>query len=311
MTQSSRPLDRVAIALMLILTASWGLNQIAAKVALADVPPITQSALRSLGATLAVSAIVAWREPEVFRRDKSLWAGIAAGLIFGGEFISLYVALQWTSAARVIVFLYSAPFFVALGVFLFVPQERLRAVQWLGMALAFAGVVAALIGAGDRTSRIGDLLAILAAAGWGAVTVMTKATSLRTIPPTKTLLYQLAISGALCAIAAYAAGEKWPSHLSALSALSMIYQTFWVASATYLAWFWLLKRYKAGELSAFTFISPVVGVLAGRFLLGETLSPGFFAALALVAAGIILVNWPSPAAIAPRAFGRAARPDLE
>ncbi|HLW90492.1 MAG TPA: DMT family transporter [Roseiarcus sp.] len=292
MTQSSRPLDRVAIALMLTLCASWGLNQIAAKVALADVPPITQSALRSIGATLAVSAVAAWREPGVFRRDKSLLPGLAAGLIFGGEFIALYLGVQWTSAGRVIVFLYSAPFFVALGVFLFVPQERLRALQWLGMALAFAGVVVALFGSGDRASLIGDLLAILGAAGWGAVTVMTKATSLKSAPPTKVLLYQLAISALLCAVAAYAAGEQWPRHISALSALSLAYQTFWVAGATYLAWFWLLKRYRAGELSAFTFLTPIVGVFAGHFLLGEKLSSSFLAALAMVAGGILLANWP-------------------
>jgi drug/metabolite transporter (DMT)-like permease len=293
MPHSSKPLDRLAVAIMLVLCASWGFNQIAAKVALADIPPITQSALRSLGATLVLGAYAAWRERVVFQADKSFWPGVAAGLIFGAEFICLYLAVQWTSAGRAVVFLYSAPFFVALGVFAFVPQERLSPLQWIGMALAFAGVATALAGSSGGTGLLGDALAVLAAAGWGAVTVMTKATTLGRIPPTKTLLYQLSISAVLCAVAAYVAGEKWPTHLSALSAAAMLYQTFWVASLTYLAWFWLLKRYPAGELSAFTFLAPVVGVFASRILLDEPLSPRFLAALAMVAAGILLVNWPA------------------
>jgi drug/metabolite transporter (DMT)-like permease len=293
MPQSSKPLDRVAVAIMLVLCASWGFNQIAAKVALADIPPITQSALRSLGAALVLGAYAAWRERGIFRPDESFWPGVAAGIIFGFEFICLYLAVQWTSASRVVVFLYSAPFFVALGVFVFVPQERLSPLQWIGMALAFAGVATALAGSPGGVGLLGDALAVLAAAGWGAVTVMTKATTLGRVPPTKTLLYQLSISTLLCAVAAYLAGEKWPTHLSALSAAGMFYQTIWVASLTYLAWFWLLKRYPAGELSAFTFLAPVVGVFASRILLDEPLSPRFLAALAMVAAGILLVNWPA------------------
>jgi drug/metabolite transporter (DMT)-like permease len=293
MLQSPKPLDRVAVAIMLVLCASWGFNQIAAKVALIDIPPITQSALRSFGATLVVGAYAAWRERDVFQADKSFWPGVAAGLIFGAEFICLYVAVQWTSASRAVVFLFSAPFFVAFGVFFFVPQERLKPAQWVGMALAFAGVATALAGTSGGTGLRGDALAVLAGAGWGAVTVMTKATTLGRIPPTKTLLYQLSISAVLCTVAAFLAGEKWPAHLSALSAAGMFYQTFWVASLTYLAWFWLLKRYPAGELSAFTFLTPVVGVFASRVLLNEPLSPKFLAALAMVAAGILLVNWPA------------------
>jgi drug/metabolite transporter (DMT)-like permease len=293
MSQSSKPLDRLAVAIMFVLCASWGLQQISAKVALADFAPITQAALRSLGATLAVGAFALWREPQIFRRDGSLALGVLAGLIFAAEFIALFLAVQWTSAARVIVFLYSAPFFVALGAFLFLPQERLRTLQWLGLALAFAGVVVALWSAGGRDGLIGDCLAIFGAATWAMVTVMVKATRLRFIAPTKVLLYQLGVSAIVMTIAARVVGEPWPTHVSTIGAVSLVYQTFWVASATYLAWFWLLTRYRASDMSAFTFLAPVVGAFAGHFLLGERLAPDFLTALAMVASGILLVNWPA------------------
>jgi drug/metabolite transporter (DMT)-like permease len=307
MAQSSKPLDRFAVSIMIVLCASWGLQQISAKAALVDFAPIAQGALRSLGATVAVGAFALWREPQIFRRDGSLALGVLAGLIFAAEFISLFLAVRWTSAARVILFLYSAPFFVALGALLFLPKERPRALQWLGLALAFAGVAVALSGAGGKNGLLGDLLAILGAATWATVTVMVKATSLRFIAPTKMLLYQLAVSAIVMAIVSRAIGEPWPMHVSLIGGASLFYQTFWVASATYLAWFWLLTRYRAGDMAAFTFLTPVVGVFAGHFLLGETLSPDFLAALAMVAGGILLVNWPARLLFTPRAFGRAGR----
>jgi drug/metabolite transporter (DMT)-like permease len=284
---------------------SWGLQQIAAKTALVDFAPITQAALRSIGAALTVGAIALWREPKIFRRDGSMLLGTLAGLIFAVEFISLFLAVQWTSAARVIVFLYSSPFFVAVGAFLFLPQERLRPLQWLGLAFAFSGVVVALSGAGGKQGLIGDLLAILGAATWAMVTVMVKATSLRFVAPIKVLLYQLGVSAIAMAIAARVVGEPWPSHVSLAGATSLAYQTFWVATATYLAWFWMLTRYRAGDMAAFTFLTPVVGVLAGHFLLGEDLSAGFLAALAMVAGGIVLVNWPVRPASPIRLVGQA------
>jgi drug/metabolite transporter (DMT)-like permease len=57
-------------------------------------------------------------------------------------------------------------------------------------------------------------------------------------------------------------------------------------------WFALMIRYSASRLSAFTFLTPIFGVLAGHFVLGEALAAGFLAALALVAGGLILVNRP-------------------
>jgi drug/metabolite transporter (DMT)-like permease len=298
MPSSPKPLDRLAIGLMLVLCASWGLNQVAAKVALADIPPITQSALRSTGAGVILAAYASWREPAVWRRDGSLIAGLAVGLLFALEFIALYLGVQWTSASRAIVFLYTAPFFFALGAIVVLPQERLRTLQWAGLALAFCGVAAALLGRDGQGVGIGDIFALLAAALWGATTLLIKASALRAASPTKVLLYQLAGSAPVCVIAAYGAGENLPTHISALAAWALLYQTVWVAGATYLVWFWLVVRYRAGELSAFTFLAPVVGVLAGHFLLGEDLSSGFVAALALVAAGIVLVNWPKRAAAA-------------
>jgi len=295
MTSPPRPLDRYAILLMALLCGCWGFNQVAAKLAFADFGPLTQCALRS-GIGSLVVGVYAWRaKSEIWRSDGTWLAGLAVGLLFAFEFILVFVAVKLTTAASAVVFLFTAPFFVALGAVLFLPQERPRPRQWAGMALAFIGVAMGLYRPAEGSSLIGDVLALVAGAAWGATTIVVKATKLRTADATKTLLYQIVVSALVTPFIAYGAGETWPSRVSWISVASIAYQSVWVVGVTYVAWFWLLRVYRAAELSAFTFLSPVVGVLAGWLVLGERLTPAFVASLALVALGIVLVNWPARA----------------
>ncbi|MBV9755078.1 MAG: DMT family transporter [Hyphomicrobiales bacterium] len=289
-----RSLDRFALSLMLVCCASWGLQQVLAKLALAEVPPITQAAIRSIGGTLIIGGWSWWRDPKLFTPDGSLRPGIAAGVLFSLEFLALFVGLQWTSASHAALFLYTAPFFVALGAAFLLPHERMRIIQWLGLALSFTGVAIALGVSTQQgmTPVVGDLLTLVAGAFWGMVTLTVKATKLSAVPAAKVLLYQLAVSAVLLAVAALVMGENVPMTLSFVPAASLVYQTVWVAGFTYLVWYWLLRQYHAGEMSAFTFVTPLIGVLAGHFLMGDPLDAGVAVAVALVLGGIVLVNRP-------------------
>jgi drug/metabolite transporter (DMT)-like permease len=293
-----RPLDSIGTLIIFGLCASWGINQVAAKVALADIPPLTQATLRSVGATLVLGAVGLWREPTLFARDRTLLAGIACGVCFALEFVALYVGLQWTSATHAVLFLYTAPFFVALGLPLITPSERLTTLQWAGLALSFIGVALALGVSGQISHQmlIGDVLTLIAGALWGATTLIIKATRLRAARPIKALLYQLAVSAVVLGLGIVLFRERVPTQISGMSWGSLAYQTFWVVCITYTSWFWMISHYRAGELSAFTFLTPIFGVAAGYFLLGEAIAPGFAIAVALVAGGILLVNWPRKAA---------------
>ena len=294
MPSQPRPLDRNAILLVLFLCASWGLNQVFAKVALVDMGPLTQCAIRSILGSFVVAGYAWWGQPDVWRRTGDFWAGIVVGLLFTLEFVLLFLAIEYTSAGRATLFVFTAPFFVALGAILFLPQERLRLTQWLGLALAFCGIALGLVGRDGAAGLFGDALALASGAAWGATTIAIKATSLRASPPTKVLLYQIVVSAIVSPIFALLAGEALPTHISGLTALSLALQVIWVVGISYGLWFMLLKRYRVGELSAFTFLTPVSGVIAGHFLLGDPLTVGLIGALVLVAAGILLVNWPLP-----------------
>ena len=287
-------LDLTAIALMVLFCASWSLQQVAAKLAMPEVPSMVQAAVRSTGAFVAVGLWLAWRSPGIFRPDGSMKLGLWTGFLFALEFFLLFLGLQWTTASHAVLFLYTSPFFVALGVHFFVPNERLRPLQWTGLVLSFIGVALAL-GVSGFTSReqfIGDLLTLIGGAVWGALTVTIRVTKLRAVPAPKLMLYQFGVSSVLLTLAAIALGDRWPQNISLLSWASLAYQTFWIASITFVGWMWLVTIYRSAELASFGFLTPVLGVAAGWAIMGDPLSPYFILAVAMVAAGIFLVNRP-------------------
>src|SRR3954471_4715212 len=242
---AGRPLSPGAIALMLMLCLSWGFNQIAVKLVLPDVPPMLQALVRSIGA-LPVLLVIGWfRGVKFFERDGTLLPGVIAGVIFGIEFVLIYRGLLLTSASRAAVFLYIAPFFVALGSYFFL-GERLRAAQWAGLGLSFAGVALA-IGVPqanvDASVLLGDLLIVCGGALWAATTLIVKATPLIRAPAEKGLGYQVAVSMPIFLLAAWLKGETITHMPSALSLSLMAYQSFWVVGLTFLLWFVLVKTY--------------------------------------------------------------------
>ena len=172
---------------MLMLCLSWGFNQIAVKLALPDIPPMLQATIRSAGALPVLLLIARLRGVKLFERDGTLRAGLFAGVMFGVEFVLIYRGLLLTSASRAVVFLYTAPFFVALGSYLFL-GERLRASQWGGLALCFAGVALAIgVPQADVDAKVllGDLLIVGGGALWAATTLMVKTTALLKAPAGK------------------------------------------------------------------------------------------------------------------------------
>jgi drug/metabolite transporter (DMT)-like permease len=291
----ARPLDAFAVALTIVLCLSWGFNQVAVKLALPDIPPLIQAAIRSAGAALIV-ALWAWlKDIPLLDRDRTLLPGIVAGVLFGAEFLLIYRGLLWTTASRAVLFIYLAPFFVVLGARWLLPGDRFGAAQWAGLTLSFAGMVVAFglpTPAADPRQLLGDVMMVAAAAAWAATTLVIKASALTRVSSEKTMLYQLVVSAPMLALGAAVFGERMAAMPSLVPLASLAYQTIWVVSVTFVLWFALIVRYSASRLSVFTFLTPLFGVAAGYLVLGEPLTPAFAAAVALVATGLILVNRP-------------------
>lgn len=274
---------------------SWGFNNVAIKLAIHDIPPLIQSAARSVIAALLVGAWTQVRGIPLLKRDGTLGAGILAGILFALEFLLIYRGLVWTTATRGVLFLYLAPFFVVIGSRWLIPGDHFHLSQWLGLSLSFVGIVIAFglpTPAADSRQVLGDLMLVGGAAAWAATTLVIKASALNRISAEKTLLYQLVVSAPLLALGAILFGERMTAPPSAVALGAFAYQTVYVVSITFTIWFVLVVRYSAARLSVFTFLAPLFGVAAGHLVLGDPLTPAFAIAVALVAAGLLLVNRP-------------------
>jgi drug/metabolite transporter (DMT)-like permease len=296
MPTTRRPIDAQALGIMVLLCLTWGFQQVAMKSIAAEVTPLMQIAIRSAAATVVVAALM-WRGGEpVLVRDATTVPGLMAGMLFAIEFVLVGEGLRHTTASHMVVFLYTAPIFAALGLHATLPSERLHALQWFGIALAFVGITVTFflrsgtnMQAAAGNMLLGDALALLAGAAWGATTVVIRNSALAQASAKRSLLYQLACAAVLPAIVAMLMGQTGVRGSPFVWA-NLTFQTLVVCVASFLAWFWLLRRYLASRLGVFSFLTPLFGVGFGVWLLGETVEPSFLIGSALVLAGIVMVS---------------------
>jgi drug/metabolite transporter (DMT)-like permease len=288
-------LDTLAITLLVACCAFWGFQQILIKFASREIPPLWQASLRMAGATALLWLWCQFRGVKLFQRDDSLKGGLLVGLLFAAEFCFIYLGLQYTSASRLTVFLYTSPFWVALLLPRFVAAETLRKVQWIGLLIAFSAVGVAFSEGFLHSSPVagqwrGDAMGLAAGMFWGLTTLAIRTTKVATVQAEKSLFYQLGVTALVCPVVSLALGETWGFDYSAMVWGSLFLQTAVGAFASYLAWMWMLRHYPATQMSTFTFLTPLFALIFGVVLLGEPLTPQLVLALAGVAAGIVLVS---------------------
>lgn len=297
--QRKNHLDALAATLLLACCLYWGFQQALSKATITEVAPLYQAFWRFALGTLALLAWCALRRVPLSGQHEpagTTRAAVAAGLLFAGEFIGLFLAFKYTTASRATIFLYCSPFWVALVLPRFVPSERLNRLQWLGMVCAFIGVLLAL-GDGWRTrdaahasAWVGDLLALAAGLMWGLTTCTLRASQLQYARPEKQLLWQMGVTTLILPPLSLLLGERWQLDFSAFAWSSLLIQGFIGAFVSYLVWMWMLTRYPATRMSVFVFLTPVFTLIIGALWLHEPVTVQLLTAMALVAGGIILVN---------------------
>jgi drug/metabolite transporter (DMT)-like permease len=274
-----------------------GLQQVILKMAAPDISPLMQIALRSgLAALLLLPLLYLDKTTQLLNRQ-NLKAGVLVALLFSLEFFLLAQALQLTSASHAVVLLYTAPIFVALGLHWKFPSERLSTLQWVGIAIAFLGIVVTFLrvesgshSALQQQMLWGDLLALAASIAWAATTITVRLSSLAQAAVTQTLFYQLAGSFVLLFGLAVILGQE-TIHFTPLVLGSLAFHTLVVSFASFLAWFWLLRNYLASRLGVFSFLTPLFGMAFGVWLLGEKIELNFLIGAVLVLFGIVIVSF--------------------
>jgi drug/metabolite transporter (DMT)-like permease len=280
--------------LLLLVCAIWGGNAVSIKFSNQGIPPLLAATIRSAAAGFLVLLWAKFKGHGVFFPRGARRHGVMIGLLFGLDFLFLYWSVSFTTASRATIFLYSHPFWVALGAHFFVDQDRLHPGKAAGLILAFAGlwmvfrIQSPLL---PENNWIGDVMGLAAAVFWAATTLYIKR-----ISQTVTLNhYQTLFSQLVFAIPVLLGGSLLFEHdytivPAAQVVWAMAYQIVVVAFFSYTLWFWMIHNFAVSGLTAFTFLAPVFGVVFGAVILSEPVGMRVWFGLALVCCGIYLVN---------------------
>ena len=299
---SKEYLDLKAVVAIVILTILWGFNYTAVKFANEGISPVFACAVRSVIASICGVIYCLWKKERLFHTDIMLFHGFMVGLMFGLEFTCLYFGLLFTDAARSVIFVYMSPFVVAIGAHFFLKGDRLTALKILGLVLAFMGIVAVFSGrphTAKPTMLIGDILEIAAAIFWGTTTLYIKRFMAEKVHPINTFLYQLVFSIPILFILSLILEPQWVTKIDLAIAVNLFYQSVIVAFMSFFVWFKLIHSYAVSRLAAFTFFTPLFGVLFGILFLSEEFTTSLMIGLPLVSLGIFFVNWRRRAAQQP------------
>lgn len=294
-TAIRKPMDGMSSGIMLLLCFIWAMQQIVLKATAADFAPVFQIAVRNTIGGFLVFLFILIFEKTSKQAALKLWRpGLAVGCLFALEFLLVGESLRFTTASHVVVLLYTAPIFAALGLHIYLADERLSMLQWLGVAIAFGGVAIAFLiretnQQSDTISLWGDFLALMAGMAWGATTVIVRVTPMSELPASHTLLYQLSIGAILLFIATIILGQT-EFTMTPMVWISLSFQSIFVGFISYLTWFWLLRKYLASRLGVFSFLTPIMGVILGAWLLNEPIGSGFLIGTALVIIGVIMIS---------------------
>jgi drug/metabolite transporter (DMT)-like permease len=289
--QSKEHLDLSAIITIIIVTLVWGFNHTTIKFSNQGISPIFASALRSIIASICGIIYCLRKGERVFHTDIMVFHGFMVGLLFGLEFACLYFGLLYTDAARSVVFVYLNPFVVAVGAHFFLKGDRLTVLKIAGLVLAFSGIIIVFHGrpqAAKPTMIIGDILEITAAFLWGATTVYIKRFMAGKVHPINTFLF---FSIPILLVLSLILEPRWIYGINPPIVAAIFYQSVIIAFISYFVWFSLIHSYSVSRLSAFTFFTPIFGVLSGTLFLGEEFTVSLMAGLPMVSLGIFLVNW--------------------
>ena len=283
-----------AAALLLSCCAFWGLQQVLVKATLAEMPAAFQAMLRFTASTLCLMVWCRVRGIALFDRDGSLWPGLLVGALFAGEMLCVFLGLQYIPASRLTVFLYASPLWAALILPWVIRSERLRALQWVGLLLAFLAVAYTLrdglLRGQTASQHWGDILGLASGLFWAMTTVTIRSSRLMRASAEKLLFYQVACTAVAGGALSLLLGDVWVSSFSPFAITSLALQSVVGGFASYLVWMWMLGRYPATKIGSFALSTPVFALIFGALWLGEPVHIELVAALATVIFGITLVN---------------------
>lgn len=284
-------MDLLAISFLIGFNVILGLNQALVKLVNAGFSPLFQGGLRSLCAFLPVLIFAVIMRRRLSVSDGSLSWGMLNGLFFSIEFGLLFIALDYTTVARVSLFFYMMPVWVTISAHFLIPEEPLNRNKVMGLLLAVLGVTVGFsgnLGEAGKDAWLGDLLALLGGMFWAAIAMISRL-KLSHISSEMNLLYQLFVSGIVLTLLAIFLGDPVREPTAMIYGI-LAFQAIVIVSIGFLLWFWVLLTYPISNMASFSLLAPIFGVFFGWLIFDDAITPVLGIALLLAGAGIVLIN---------------------
>jgi drug/metabolite transporter (DMT)-like permease len=241
----------------------WGSTFLAIRIGVQEVPPFLLAAMRFFAAGLILYAWMIARGERSPSWRQWMSAFLLALLIFVLDYGLLFWAEQRVPSGVAAVMMATIPVFMALSEIILLRTQK----------LTFRLALALLIGIGGVTDRAGALALIVASMSWSVSSALTRKLPL---PPSKVMSSgaQMLVGGVLLALTAAGLGEFHRFHPSTVSAgawLSLLYLIVAGSIIGFTAYVWLIHHESPTKVGTYAYVNPVVAVLVGYFLGGETL----------------------------------------
>ncbi|MGE5815357.1 MAG: EamA family transporter [Acidobacteriota bacterium] len=285
-----------ALAAWIVVCVVWGTTYLAIRVCLETMPPFLMGGMRWLSAGLLFTAAL-WKRGRTLPRHA--WSSIvltALLLIFLGNGAVVW-AEQYVSSGLTAVIIASSPFWMVASEAVS-GAERVKGRILLGLAVGFSGIVLLVwpelsAGGAPRKGFLAGVIALqLACAAWALGSSRSKRHMVSTDVFALTAA-QMLIAGTAFLIVATAFGEWQNLHFSARSTGALLYLIVVGSIGAYASYAYALKHLPVALVSLYAYINPIIAVVLGVLLLGETFNARMGVAAAVVLVGVAIVQRPS------------------
>lgn len=276
-----------AIALALgVLYVVWGSTYLAIRIALEGYPPFLLGAIRMLLAGALMYAVLRWRGVPAPTRPqwrRLWWLSIFMVLLSNGL---VNVAEREVSSGMAAVAVASMPLWAAL--FALARGERPGRVEWIGLAVGFAGVLWLNAGGTLAATPTGMIMLLVAPIAWAWGSIWSRGRDLPT--PFMSAAGQMLTGGIWMLAAALVTGERMTAWPSLQASLALFYLVGFGSIVGFTAYIWLLHHVRPVLATSYAYVNPPIAVLFGVLLAGEVISANEIAATAVILAGVVVIT---------------------
>jgi len=274
----------------------WGSTFLAIRVGVREVPPLVFASMRFFTAGAVLFAWLRLRGTPSPTHREWVSATLLAICIFVLDYGLLFWAEQRVPSGIAAVMLATIPVFMALSEILFLRTQRLTFRLALALLVGIGGVsvlVSRSIGLGEAPiDPAGAVALVIAAISWSIASAMTRKLPL---PASKAMSSgaQMLAGGILLALAAAIFGEFRGFNIQAVSRDAWYALAYLIVAGSivgFTAYVWLIHHQSPTKVGTYAYVNPVVAVIVGYFLGGETVGPRTLLGTLLVLVSVVVIT---------------------